>query len=55
MIPLLDKIAQIGMALGIVLIFQPWWSKGLRIGFFTTLLFTILHIITSHLIAPEDA
>lgn len=50
----LDKIAQVGMALGILIIFQPYWSQGLRVGFFLTLMATILHIITSHIIVPKN-
>ena len=49
-----DRLAQIGMALGIAIIFQPWWTGGLRVGFFATLVYTILHIITSHLVVPEE-
>ena len=54
MIAICDRIAQIGMAVGIVLIFQPWWTGGLKTGFFVTLVFTILHIVTSHFIVPEE-
>lgn len=54
MIHLLDKIAQIGMWVGIVTIFQPYWTGGLKVGFFITLLATLLHIITSHLIISDD-
>jgi hypothetical protein len=53
MITICDRLAQIGMAVGIGLIFQPWWSGGLKTGFFLTLVFTILHIVTSHLIVPQ--
>jgi len=45
---ILDRIALIGMLLGVSFIIQPWWSEGLRVGFFVTLIFTVLHIITSH-------
>ncbi len=48
---LLDRIALSGMGLGIITILQPWWEGGLRAGFFVTLTFTILHIITSHKIS----
>lgn len=53
MISLFDKMAQIGMALGLVLIFQPYWHGGLKWGFFVTLASTLLHIITSHMIVPN--
>ena len=48
---LLDRIALTGMTLGVAAILQPWWAGGLRVGFFMTLVFTILHIITSHRIS----
>ena len=51
---LLDKIAQIGIGVGIVVIFQPFWDGGLKVGFFATLLATLLHVVTSHLIIPGD-
>ena len=50
MIRTLDRIAQVGMGLGVALMLQPWWREGLRYGFFSTALFTILHIVTSHLV-----
>jgi len=46
---LLDRLALAGMALGVGLILQPWWAGGFRAGFFATLVFTLLHIVTSHL------
>lgn len=49
----LDILALSGMALGLALILQPWWAAGLRCGFFVTLVFTLLHIVTSHLPKPE--
>ncbi len=52
-ITILDNIARVGMAAGILCIFQPWWQNGLRVGFFATAIFTILHIITSHLVKEE--
>lgn len=52
---ILDRIALIGMLLGVAVIIQPWWDGGLRAGFFVTLFFTALHIITSHRVgAGED-
>jgi len=49
----LDKIARIGMLLGIALLLQPWWREGFRWGFFCTAFFTILQIVTSH-VQSED-
>ena len=37
------------MLVGVVLMLQPYWSEGLRYGFFATALFTVLHIATSHM------
>ncbi|MBT4497064.1 MAG: hypothetical protein HOC74_05045 [Gemmatimonadetes bacterium] len=45
----LDRLAQVGMVVGVGLMLQPWWSDGLRAGFFATALFTLLHIVTSHM------
>ncbi len=50
MIRLLDKIARVGMALGVALMLQPWWQGGLRCGFFATAFCTLLNILTSHLV-----
>jgi len=50
---ILDRIALIGMLLGVSFIVQPWWSEGLRVGFFVTLIFTVLHIITSHRVSAS--
>ena len=43
-----DRIARLGMALGVALMLQPWWGGGLRCGFAATAIFTLLHIVTSH-------
>ncbi len=43
-----DRIARLGMALGVGLMLQPWWSGGLRCGFWVTAVFTLVHIVTSH-------
>ncbi len=48
----LDRAALAGIALGFILVFQPWGGT-LRAGFFVTAFFTILHIVTSHLNVPE--
>lgn len=55
LIGLADRAAQAGLALGILLVLQPWWMPGLRCGFFLTLLATVLHIVTTHLQPPGDA
>lgn len=53
MIGRLDRLAQAGMGLGVALMLQPWWREGLRYGFFATALFTLLHIVTSHLVVRQ--
>ena len=53
MIRILNGIALAGMALGIGAILQPWWDGGFRTGFFATIVFTVLHIVTSHIGKPE--
>ena len=50
MILWLDRIARAGLVCGVALMLQPWWQEGLRYGFFATAGFTILHIVTSHLV-----
>ena len=49
----LDILALGGIAAGIGLLLQPWWPGGFRCGFFLTMGFTILHIVTSHLNQPD--
>jgi len=46
---LLDRMAQGGMTAGVALMLNPWWPEGLRYGFFATALFTVMHIVTSHM------
>ena len=52
-IRILNLIALAGMALGIGTILQPWWRGGFRTGFFATIVFTVLHIVASHMGKPE--
>jgi len=40
------------MALGVLLMLQPVWTHGLRVGFFVTLVSTVLEIVTAHML-PE--
>jgi hypothetical protein len=47
----LERASVIVMALGVALMLQPWWSGGLRVGFFVTAFGTLAQIVTSHL--PE--
>jgi hypothetical protein len=43
-----ERCALAGMALGVALMLQPWWSGGLRAGFFVTALATIAQITLTH-------
>jgi hypothetical protein len=52
-IKILNLIALAGIALGIGTILQPWWGGGFRTGFFATIIFTVFHIVTSHMGKPE--
>ena len=49
-----DLAARVGLAVGIALLLQPWWANGFRYGFFATILFTVAHIITSHLVDGDE-
>ena len=51
-VKLLDRAAVAGIALGFLLVFQPWGGT-LRSGFFVTFLATVLHVVTSHMEIPE--
>ena len=46
-----ERFALAGMALGVLVMLQPWWSGGMRVGFFATAAFSVLHIVVTHL--PE--
>jgi len=45
--------APLGIAAGIGLILQPWWTDGFRVGFFVTAGFTVLHIVVTHIKTGE--
>jgi len=45
----LDRLARARMVVGVGLMLQPFWGGGLRYGFFATAVFTVLHIVTSHM------
>ena len=53
MIKWLDRIALAGIAGGMLLLVQPWWQGGFRLGFFVTMAATLMHIVTSHLVGAE--
>jgi hypothetical protein len=51
-----DRVARVGMVVGVGLMLEPWSGQGLRWGFFATAGFTLLHIVTSHWeLADEQA
>ncbi len=52
-VKLVDRSALGGIALGFLLVFQPWGGT-LRSGFFVTAFATILHIVTSHMEIPDE-
>ncbi len=43
-----EHAALLGMTCGAALMLQPWWTGGLRAGFFVTAAFTLLHIVVVH-------
>jgi hypothetical protein len=53
-IRVVDKLALAGIALGFFLVLQRWWAGGFHVGFYVTAGFTVLHIVTNHLIRPEE-
>ena len=44
----IERATLIGMAAGVLLMLQPFWSGGLRAGFFLTLVATLANVIASH-------
>jgi len=53
MIKWLDRLALAGIATGIALILWPSEKGLLRLGFFVTAAFTVLHVVTSHIVATK--
>jgi hypothetical protein len=49
MLHIFHNVNLTSLVLGLILILQPWWHGGLRVGFFVTLVATIGYIVTSHL------
>jgi len=54
-IVLADKALLLGMGLGTLLMLQPFWSDGLKWGFFMTFAATVLEIITGHMLPGAPA
>jgi hypothetical protein len=51
----LDRASLAGIACGVALVVQPWWSGGFRAGFFVVLGATLLQIVASHALPQERA
>lgn len=51
----LDRAALTGLIASFSLYIQPVWAGGLRVGFYATMVFTIFHIVTSHMTMPEES
>jgi hypothetical protein len=47
----LDRLTLCGIAAGLALELQPFWSDGLRVGFLVTLAAVVLQILFAHLVA----
>ncbi|MCK6446419.1 MAG: hypothetical protein L6Q99_08525 [Planctomycetes bacterium] len=50
-----DRLTLVGMAVGVAILLQPWWSGGFRVGFFVTLVSTLAQIFAAHLPARSSA
>jgi hypothetical protein len=55
LIVLADRALLSGMGLGTLLMLQPFWSDGLKWGFFMTLGATVLEIVTGHMLPGAPA
>jgi hypothetical protein len=51
-IALADRALLGAMGFGTLLMLQPFWSGGLKWGFFVTLAATVLEIVTGHMVSP---
>lgn len=49
-VPLLDRLSLIGIGCGILLMVQPFWAAGLQVGFWWTIVTTLVQIVASHLL-----
>jgi hypothetical protein len=54
MIRVLDRLTLGGIAAGLALVLQPWWSGGLKAGFFLTIAAVLGQIVTAHLLPAEE-
>lgn len=51
----LDRLTLVGVAVGLALVLQPWWTGGFRAGFFFTIAAVLGQIVASHLLPEDDA
>ncbi len=49
----LDRLSLWGIAASIGVMVQPVWPAGFRVGFFCALVFTVLQIVTAHLVEDD--
>jgi hypothetical protein len=42
------------IAIGVVLMVQPWWKLGFQVGFFVTLIGIVAQIVTGHVAAAGE-
>jgi len=50
----LDRLTLVGIAAGLALELQPFWSDGLRAGFLVTLVAVVLQIVFAHLVMSRS-
>jgi hypothetical protein len=44
----MESLSLCGMVLGVATMLQPWWSGGMRAGFFVAAACTIAQIVLGH-------
>ena len=49
----IEVVCMVGILLGVVGMFQPWWFGAYRIGFLVVLASTLTYILWSHVIPKE--
>lgn len=49
----IERLTLVGMAVGVAFMLQPWWSDGMRVGFFVTLASTLAQIVFGHLVEDD--
>ena len=50
----LDRLSLWGMACGVAVVLQPWWTSGFRVGFALTGAAVVLQIVAAHLPRTEQ-